>query len=155
MQSQLARTTFRAAAAATGAAPSRSLVAPRAFTTSAVARLATPQTGPTSPGHAPLHAAPVRKQRDQFALETPDYSKGPSALDKAASLFFFTEIVRGELVAFSQRILYPLTRLTRSRLLPSLGMAVVLEQVRTLASPATAYERLRGGHSLARPTSGP
>ena len=25
-----------------------------------------------------------------------DYSKGPSALDKAAQLFFFTEIVRGE-----------------------------------------------------------
>jgi hypothetical protein len=29
---------------------------------------------------------------------TPDYSKGPSALDKAAQVFFFTEIVRGELV---------------------------------------------------------
>lgn len=26
----------------------------------------------------------------------PDYSKGPSALDKASQLFFFTEIVRGE-----------------------------------------------------------
>ena len=26
----------------------------------------------------------------------PDYSKGPSAVDKAAKLFFFTEILRGE-----------------------------------------------------------
>lgn len=26
----------------------------------------------------------------------PDYSKGPSALDKASQLFFFTEIMRGE-----------------------------------------------------------
>lgn len=26
----------------------------------------------------------------------PDYSKGPSALDKASQLFFFTEILRGE-----------------------------------------------------------
>lgn len=25
-----------------------------------------------------------------------DYSKGPSALDKAANLFFFTEIIRGK-----------------------------------------------------------
>jgi NADH dehydrogenase (ubiquinone) Fe-S protein 8 len=30
------------------------------------------------------------------AEEWPDYSKGPSALDKASQLFFFTEIVRGE-----------------------------------------------------------
>jgi NADH dehydrogenase (ubiquinone) Fe-S protein 8 len=29
--------------------------------------------------------------------EWPDYSKGPSALDKASQLFFFTEIVRGML----------------------------------------------------------
>jgi NADH dehydrogenase (ubiquinone) Fe-S protein 8 len=30
------------------------------------------------------------------AMTYPDYSKGPSALDKASQLFFFTEIVRGE-----------------------------------------------------------
>jgi len=29
-----------------------------------------------------------------------DYSKGPSALDKASQLFFFTEIVRGEFIWF-------------------------------------------------------
>jgi len=28
-------------------------------------------------------------------VQRPDYSKGPSALDKAAHLFFFTEIMRG------------------------------------------------------------
>lgn len=31
------------------------------------------------------------------AARFPDYSKGPSALDKAAQMFFFTEILRGEL----------------------------------------------------------
>lgn len=30
-------------------------------------------------------------------VQNPDYSKGPSALDKAAHLFFFTEIMRGKL----------------------------------------------------------
>lgn len=29
-------------------------------------------------------------------VQYPDYSKGPSALDKASSQFFFTEILRGE-----------------------------------------------------------
>jgi hypothetical protein len=32
----------------------------------------------------------------KMGQDWPDYSKGPSALDKAAQLFFFTEIVRGE-----------------------------------------------------------
>jgi len=45
----------------------------RAFSASAVSRYASPSSSPT-----------------------PDYSKGPSALDKAAQVFFFTEIVRGE-----------------------------------------------------------
>jgi NADH dehydrogenase (ubiquinone) Fe-S protein 8 len=38
---------------------------------------------------------PIEKARHQTAVETPDYSNGPSALDKAASLFFFSEIARG------------------------------------------------------------
>lgn len=35
--------------------------------------------------------------------EYPDYSKGESALDKAAQLFFFTEILRGEFFACRTR----------------------------------------------------
>ena len=132
MQSHLARTTLRAAATARPAAPLSVLapgLLPRTFTTSAAARLAQPQTGPTEPGHAPLHAAPVRKQRAQFAAQTPDYSKGPSALDKAASLFFFTEIVRGaSLPAHHRRDLVLTLAPTRA------GMAVVLEQVRLFPS---------------------
>ncbi|BGP37342.1 ndufs8, ubiquinone oxidoreductase 23 kd subunit [Rhodotorula kratochvilovae] len=106
MQSQLARTTLRAASARPAAiAP----LLPRAFTTSAAARLATPQTGPVEPGHAPNHHMPAHKQRAQFAVEQPDYSKGPSALDKAASLFFFTEIVRGMAVVLEQFFRPPYT----------------------------------------------
>ncbi|KAL9936085.1 hypothetical protein V8E36_004927 [Tilletia maclaganii] len=40
----------------------------------------------------PLHAATAKREQ---AAQYPDYSKGPSALDKAANLFFFTEILRG------------------------------------------------------------
>jgi len=139
MQSHLARTTLRAAATARPAAPLAVLapgLLPRTFTTSAAARLAQPQTGPTEPGHAPLHAAPVRKQRAQFAAQTPDYSQGPSALDKAASLFFFTEIVRGASLPPEHRRDLVLT-LAPTRA----GMAVVLEQVRL--SPSSHPLRAR------------
>ena len=37
----------------------------------------------------------------------PDYSKGPSALDKAGELFFFTEILRGALTFNSLLLLLP------------------------------------------------
>jgi len=37
---------------------------------------------------------------EPLEVANPDYSKGPSALDKAAHLFFFTEIVRGERVSY-------------------------------------------------------
>ena len=43
--------------------------------------------GETEPGSG---ASKVLKE------EYEDYSKGPSALDKAAQMFFFTEILRGE-----------------------------------------------------------
>lgn len=36
-------------------------------------------------------------------IQYEDYSKGPSALDKAAQLFFFTEILRGELSTIPKR----------------------------------------------------
>lgn len=72
----------------------------RALSTSPILRLATPQsshqTGPTVPGYPP--AAPIVPKRQEVAV---DYSKGPSALDKAASLFFFTEILRGTFTLFT------------------------------------------------------
>jgi NADH dehydrogenase (ubiquinone) Fe-S protein 8 len=41
--------------------------------------------------------APTQAHTGDYAiqLDYPDYSKGPSALDKASRLFFFTEILRG------------------------------------------------------------
>lgn len=41
--------------------------------------------------------APSQALTEDWAIqrEYPDYSKGPSALDKASKLFFFTEIMRG------------------------------------------------------------
>jgi len=43
------------------------------------------------------------------SIQQPDYSKGPSALDKAAHLFFFTEIVRGMWVVLEQFFRPPYT----------------------------------------------
>lgn len=41
--------------------------------------------------------APSQAMTDDFTINRayPDYSKGPSALDKASKLFFFSEILRG------------------------------------------------------------
>ena len=41
--------------------------------------------------------APSQALTEDWAIqhEHPDYSRGPSALDKASRLFFFTEILRG------------------------------------------------------------
>lgn len=85
--------------------------APRLFSTSSILAARTTDTGPTvlSEGHnmAPpfKEAATLTKQSaEAMAAEQPeqlqtypDYSKGPSALDKASQLFFFTEILRGKL----------------------------------------------------------
>lgn len=72
----------------------------RSLSSSSVTRLATPQTGPTRAGYGPIPehgtgSPPIVPKRAEVVA---DYSQGPSALDKASSLFFFTEIVRGELV---------------------------------------------------------
>lgn len=80
--------------------------------------LATPTTGPQTVSSGPIktphpldastktaadagsrHAgeqAPGSAAAVKASQAYPDYSKGPSALDKASQLFFFTEIVRGE-----------------------------------------------------------
>lgn len=81
--------------------------------------LATPTTGPQTLTSGPIKTphpldASTKSARDEGSRHSgegepgsavaakateawPDYSKGPSALDKASQLFFFTEIVRGEL----------------------------------------------------------
>ncbi|GAA5921589.1 hypothetical protein JCM1841_000142 [Sporobolomyces salmonicolor] len=102
--------TLRSAARPVLAAPSAAIrPAAASFSSSARAQLATPQTGPTHVGQPPRDALPVNKARQQEALYTPDYSKGPSALDKASSLFFFTEIVRGMAVVLEQFFRPPYT----------------------------------------------
>lgn len=82
----------------------------RALSTSRILRLATPVTGPTqikeqpNPQGALNDVSTLDKQSaekmhstyDEELQPYPDYSKGPSALDKASQLFFFTEILRGK-----------------------------------------------------------
>lgn len=72
--------------------PASATLVVRALSTSPVLRLATPQTGPTHPGYPTPPPAPVVPKA---TTQVTDYSQGPSALDKASSLFFFTEILRG------------------------------------------------------------
>jgi NADH dehydrogenase (ubiquinone) Fe-S protein 8 len=88
------------------AAPSTTLYSARLFSSSIARSLATPQTGPTHIPEGPHTASPnpvktatydataAQSQIDDAPVY-PDYSKGPSALDKAGQLFFFTEILRG------------------------------------------------------------
>lgn len=81
----------------------------RTFATSSRLPFAQPTTGPTQIKEAPApepHSTNKATADAQFAqrehaqypeemTQYPDYSKGPSALDKASQLFFFTEILRG------------------------------------------------------------
>ncbi|GAA5936829.1 NuoI/complex I 23 kDa subunit family protein [Sporobolomyces koalae] len=87
----------------------RSSAAARPFSTTPLRLLATPQTGPVHVGRDPHAAEHARKAAVQQQVYTPDYSKGPSALDKASSLFFFTEIVRGMAVVLEQFFRPPYT----------------------------------------------
>lgn len=95
MSSRLALS-LRSLASRPTVSPSQvAFISQRALSTSPILRLATQptQTGPTVPGYSPPPAAPIVPKAQQTVV---DYSKGPSALDKASSLFFFTEILRGE-----------------------------------------------------------
>ena len=87
----------------------------RTLRTTPLRQLATPQTGPQrvlpdapirSPNPAETTMATNESPGSHHNAETdpnsglgmtgyPDYSKGPSALDKASQMFFFTEILRG------------------------------------------------------------
>ena len=88
----------------------------RTLTTTPLRQLATPQTGPQrvspagpirSPNPTETMSATNEHPGSRRKAETnpdsglgmtgyPDYSKGPSALDKASQMFFFTEILRGK-----------------------------------------------------------
>ncbi|ORY80712.1 hypothetical protein BCR35DRAFT_304270 [Leucosporidium creatinivorum] len=108
--------------------------AARPLSTSAILRLATQptQTGPTVPGYSTPPAAPIVPQAEQTVV---DYSNGPSALDKASSLFFFTEILRGMTVVLEQFFRPPYT--------------IMYPFEKGPASP-----RFRGEHALRRYASG-
>ncbi|EPQ32380.1 uncharacterized protein PFL1_00576 [Pseudozyma flocculosa PF-1] len=109
MASPLFRTALvsgRVATTATaGLSPYATAQSIRLLSTTAARRLATPQTGPTqipsgpSASPNPIETATMNAQSAYKLAENtpayPDYSKGPSALDKASQLFFFTEILRG------------------------------------------------------------
>jgi NADH dehydrogenase (ubiquinone) Fe-S protein 8 len=90
-------------------------IASRSLNTSSFWKFAQPTSSPTrlqsgqvktpNPADAALanaassgstQTAPASDPAQVGGLQYADYSKGPSALDKAAQLFFFTEILRGE-----------------------------------------------------------
>ncbi|PWN53977.1 NADH-quinone oxidoreductase [Violaceomyces palustris] len=73
----------------------------RLFSTTHFRQLASPSDRPvTGPSQAQaeenyeLFVEPP-KPKAESSVSYPDYSKGPSAIDKASQLFFFTEILRG------------------------------------------------------------
>ncbi|KAH8081216.1 hypothetical protein HD553DRAFT_336613 [Filobasidium floriforme] len=63
--------------------------------------------GAASPGST--QSAPASEPAQVGGLQYADYSKGPSALDKAAQLFFFTEILRGMWIVLEQFFRPPYT----------------------------------------------
>lgn len=96
---------------ASSSASSSSILTPsllRSFSSTPASWVSRPQTGPhvlsdthMAPNHRDVMGASTMDAQMALKKETggrvyPDYSKGPSALDKASQLFFFTEILRGE-----------------------------------------------------------
>ncbi|KAI9638787.1 uncharacterized protein MKK02DRAFT_13311, partial [Dioszegia hungarica] len=82
--------------------------------------LATPQTGPQTVSSGPIKTPNPSQTANATGAsagalgttakaEYPDYSKGESALDKAAQLFFFTEILRGMWIVLEQFFRPPYT----------------------------------------------
>lgn len=63
--------------------------------TSSTDRLTGPTVLPPGPESSSPEIMTTATKTGADATKYPDYSKGPSALDKAAQLFFFTEILRG------------------------------------------------------------
>lgn len=61
------------------------------------------------PGEFQTPASAAAAAKGEAVDVWPDYSKGPSALDKASQLFFFTEIVRGMWIVLEQFFRPPYT----------------------------------------------
>ncbi|KDN45221.1 NADH-quinone oxidoreductase [Tilletiaria anomala UBC 951] len=75
-----------------------------------------PQTVPATVGsqtvHSPSNMETARlaaQESHEVRASYPDYSKGPSAIDKAAQLFFFTEILRGMWITLENFVRPPYT----------------------------------------------
>ncbi|KAE8221004.1 hypothetical protein CF319_g5562 [Tilletia indica] len=87
---------FAAAASSSSSSTSALVLAASArFGTARGYATGAPQTGPSTLSHNPELQTPNPSATATATAQYPDYSKGPSALDKAANLFFFTEILRG------------------------------------------------------------
>ncbi len=93
----------------------------------------------------------------QYGNATNPYKGGPSAIEKAVHLFFFTEILRGMFPSVTPFVQQILTRLPLLRI----GMWIVLEQFfrppYTIMYPfekGPLSPRLRGEHALRRYPSG-
>lgn len=76
-------------------AVARPSLVPRALPLPLVAQISPIRLLSTSPLLRAKHDTPTDARIYQTAAPVVDYSKGPSALDKAAQVFFFTEILRG------------------------------------------------------------
>lgn len=81
----------------------------------------------------------------------PDYSQGPSALDKAARLFFFTEIIRGSQRACSLHFFVPIQLMC----VMFAGMWIVLEQFFRPPYVSLAISSRRSSRSLADQSAHP
>ncbi|WVQ84424.1 NADH dehydrogenase [ubiquinone] iron-sulfur protein 8, mitochondrial [Cryptococcus sp. DSM 104549] len=86
----------------------------RSLHTTPSRRLATPSDYTPPPTTGPTHVSPgpmktPAPQDAALANDWPDYSKGPSALDKAAQVMFLTEIVRGMWIVLEQFFRPPYT----------------------------------------------
>jgi NADH dehydrogenase (ubiquinone) Fe-S protein 8 len=136
--------------------PSLTLVSLRHFSTSRLTLQAQPaHHDSASQVKSPPLGTGVYSARDEPGKYINPYEGGPSALEKAAHLFFFTEIVRGS----STTAAYVASTVSEMPLFP--GMWLVLEQFfrppYTIMYPfekGPLSPRFRGEHALRRYPSG-
>ncbi|SGZ08850.1 BQ5605_C030g10820 [Microbotryum silenes-dioicae] len=121
----------------------------RLFSSSPLALLATPpnSTSPPVVGQERNQSKPAPIVPHRAAAEV-DYSKGPSALDKASSLFFFTEILRGMALVLEQ-VRDVDSNMTKNKCEPNFNTQATLHHHKGPMSP-----RFRGEHALRRYATG-
>ncbi|GHJ88323.1 hypothetical protein NliqN6_4725 [Naganishia liquefaciens] len=106
---------LRASTSARVASPTLQLA--RSISFSPFRRFAQPTTSPDrlqsgpvkTPNPSQTANSTVENSGSAGGIQYEDYSKGPSALDKAAQLFFFTEILRGMWIVLEQFFRPPYT----------------------------------------------